>query len=547
MADNNKDRAIELLSVFDKEWGSSSDSNFRSMYQEVADVMFPRENQITTTRSAGQIIGRDIIDPTGQIASIDMAAGLSINLFPPGDKFYNILMADRELNEVPAVKQALGRITEISHERRANSNFMLQANETLRSLGTLGTGCMFSEWKVGVGLNYTDYDIGKYTFFENDQGLVDTMMLQFIYTAKQAFQKWGKEAGETVLKKMEDAKTRSDEFKFVWIVQPRDLEKQIAGTNMEMPFESLYISRTDTDIVEENGFPEFPFQVPRWTKSSGEKWGRGVGTVAVGLVNALQRENSALVNCAELHNNPPKEVLDIFDGEIMVSPGDLNFVPQLGTIKSVEQQSLGNFAITEKVIEMHQAIVQKIFYGPAFNQLEQLKGDRRNELEIRSRLAEGLRKLVSPVGRIQSEWLTGLVVRDINLLQRNNQFGDLPQEMDKKPFKVEYVGRLALELQAAQSIGWLRWVEEGIEIEQSVPGTLDNVNIDGGYRRRGITLGVSIEDITEEGEVLAKRDQRKADLEAQQAKELAAGMAEAYGKTTKAPESGSAAEAVINS
>ena len=536
------DKAIELLALYDKEY--HKDANFRNIYQKVADVMFPRENQITTERAKGEIIGREIIDTTGLTASIDMTAGLSINLFPPGDKFYNVMLENDELNKIDAVKRKLAQITEISHAKRANSNFMLQANETMRSLGTFGTGNMFSEWKAGVGLNYKDYDIGMYTFLENDQGLVDSMFIEFPFTAKQAFQKWGDKAGETIIKKMEDQKSQSDDFKFVWITRPRDLEKQTGSENTAMPFETFFVSRTDNVIVEEGGFPEFPFQVPRWTKSSREKWGRGVGTFAIGVVNALQTEKRDLIECGNLHNNPPKEVLDSFDGEVRVSPGDINFVLERGTIKAIEQQALGNFAITKDIIEMDQNTVRKMFFNDAFNQLEQLKGDRRNELEIRSRLAEGLRKLVMPVGRIQTEWLTGLVQRDIGLLERNGEFGELPPEMKGQNFKVEYVGRLALELQAAQSMGWLRWVQEGAEIEALVPGTLDNVDIDGGYRRRGITLGVSIDDMASEEQVTQKREERQALIEQQQAMEMAKLAGPAYQSATTAPEAGSPAEAL---
>jgi hypothetical protein len=45
------------------------------------------------------------------MASIDATAGLSVNLFPPGDKFYNVLMSDDKLNQIPEVKRKLGEIT----------------------------------------------------------------------------------------------------------------------------------------------------------------------------------------------------------------------------------------------------------------------------------------------------------------------------------------------------------------------------------------------------------------------------------------------------
>jgi hypothetical protein len=404
---------------------------------------------------------------------------------------------------------------------------------------------MYSEYVPGEGLRYKDYDIGMYTFNENHHGRVDTMMIEFPFTAKQAFQKWGDKAGETVLAKMKDATTHHFLFKFVWIVKPRDLDKQTGEDNQSMPFESIFISRTDKVIVEESGFPEFPFQVPRWTKSSREKWGRGVGTFAVGIVNSLQTERKGLTECGNLHNNPPKEVLDTFEGEVRVSPGDLNFVTEMGSIKAIQQQALGNFAITKDVIEMDREEVRKMFYLPAFNQLEQLKGDRRNELEIRARLAEGLRKLVVPVSRIQTEWLTGLVERDINLLLRNGELGELPPEMEGASFKIEYVGRLALELQSAQSTGWMQWVAEGAEIASVAPEVLDNIDVDGGYRRRGITLGVSIDDMASAEEVAVKREQRAEAKRQEQLLAEAQVAGQAYQAATKAPEEGSAAQSLM--
>jgi len=116
--------------------------------------------------------------------------------------------------------------------------------------------------------------------------------------------------------------------------------------------------------------------------------------------------------------------------------------------------------------------------------------------------------------------------------------------MQGADFKVEYVGRLALELQAAQSEGWLRWVGEGAEIENLVQGTLDNVDIDGGYRQRGMVLGVSVEDMATEDEVKQKREVRAQKLLEEKQLAQAQVAAEAYSKATVAPEEGSPAQAV---
>lgn len=533
--------AQELIAWYDHEEAKSA--NFRTLYQNVADLIFPRESTITTMRSPGEEF--KISDPTGEMASIEMASGLFINWFPPGQRFYNVVMSDRRLNEIDDVKRALGKITEISHEKRANSNFVLQANETLRSLTAFGTGNMFSEWIPGIGLNYKDWDVGFYVMLQNISGIVDTMLIKYPMTARQATQekKWeGLDVGKSIIEAMKDIKKQNDIFWFIRIIQPREKRNSLTD-NLNMPFESIDINIKDQLIILESGFEEFPHQVPRWSQSSNEVWGRGPGTIALSTVRGLQLMKNDLIECAQKWNNPPREILESFEGKVKTFPKALNWVTEAGTIKAIDEGIRGNFPISKDILEMERDEVRKIFLNDIFIQLRDLKGDRRNELEIRARLTEGLQRLGLSYGKLTEEWLNPLVTRDILLLQRNGELPSLPPEMQGKSFKIEYVGRLAMELKGQQARGFQQWVGNGVEIDPVFPVT-DNIRFDEGFRRLGETLGVSIEDIATPEEVQEKRDERQAKLEAQQALEVAAMAAQGYGQTTKAPEEGSLAGAV---
>jgi len=535
-------RAEELIALYDGELSKAA--NFRTLYQNAADLMFPRENQITRVEHPGGE-KTDVIDPTGVMASIEMASGLSINLFPPGQKFYNVIMSDRKLNEIEGVKRALGMITEISHEKRANSNFMLQANETLRSISVFGTGNLFNEWVPGIGLNYRDYDIGQYLIMENNKGRVDTMMIKYPYTARQAVQEWGDKAGKSVLESMREEKNQNKIFWFIRISRPRKRRNPNLTDNLNMPFEAIDISVKDKEVIAEGGNPEFPYAVPRWTKSSNEVWGRGQGTFALPLVRELQTMKKDLTECGNKHNNPPLEVASSFEGEVQVFPGALNWVTELNSIKAIDEGARGNFPITKDILEMEQDLVKKIMFNDIFVQLRDLKGDRRTTLEIRERLVEGLQRLGPPIGRLQEEWLNPLVVRDILLLLRNGQFPrPLPPEMQGQAFKIEYIGRLAMELKSQQARGWQQWVGVGAEVDGIFPVT-DNVDFDGGYRRLGETLGVSVEDMASKEEVDDKREARQAKLNAQEALQMAQMAGQAYPGATKAPEEGSPAQELM--
>ncbi len=542
------ERAEELITMYNKE--ESRAANFRTLYQNTSDLMFPRESQIMTIRTPGEEF--TLSDPTGVMASIEMASGLFINWFPPGQRFYNIIMSDRRLNEIESVKRTLGQITEISHEKRASSNFVLQANETLRSLVVFGTGNMFSEWIPGTGLTYKDYDIGQYLIMQNSKGLVDTMLIKYPLTARQAVQEFGEDnVGKSVTEAVNEGKKKNEKFWFIRIIRPREKRNPRLTDNQNMPFESINIDVKDKMIIKginskgtdnEGGFREFPHQVPRWSQSSSEVWGRGPGTFALPAVRGFQQIKRDLLESGGKWNDPPLEVDSNFDGEVKTFKGAINW-GEPGSIKAIDQGVRGSFPITKDVLEMERQEVKEIFLNDIFVQLRDLKGDRRTQLEIRERLIEGLQRLGLSYGKITQEWLNPLVTRDIMLLQRNGQLPDLPPEMQGAQFKIEYVGRLAMELKSQESRGYRQWVGMAMDIDPVFPA-IDNINMDGGFRRVGETLGVSIEDIATLEQVEAKRADRQAKEDAKMAMAAAQVASQAYSQTTGAPEEGSPAEAL---
>jgi len=538
------DRAKEIIAL----WGllEADSANFKSLYQNVADLIFPRENQITTITSPGAERNTSIANETGIMAKDEMATGLSINLFPPGQKFYNILMSDRALNDISHVKQALGQITEISHAKRDSSNFRLEAGESLKSIAAFGTCNTYSEYLPGVGLNYKDWDVGQYQIIQNNLGRIDGVMMKWQYTAIQAVEEFGIDAvGEKIREALDDEKTATKKFTFYELIRPRKKRNPGLEDNLNMPFEKVIVNHEQTLVVKEGGYKRFPNAVGRWSKSSGESWGRGQGVMALPAVRQLQQMEYDLVECANKWNNPPYETLDSFEGIVNVVPGADNRVSEMGSIRAIDRGMRGSFPITKELLEFKEDRVRKIFLNDVFVPLVDLTGDRRTTLEIRERIAEGLRRLGTPVARLQEEWIRPLVVRDIFLLLDNGEFPELPPEIQGKSFKIDFIGPIALELKNQQAQGFLRWAGYGAELEDRFPGITDNVNYDSGYRRLGETLGVSVEDIRTPEEIEGRREARQAELDRQKAMEIAQVAAQGYPGATKAPEEGSAAEMLM--
>lgn len=532
--------AQDIIALEQRERGRQA--NFRTLWQDTADLMYPRENQIVDKNSPGQVKTDRIYDPTAIMESQNMASGLAQNLVPPGQRFFSLRSADRRLRDVDAVKRYLSIVTEISHDAMFASNFMLQLIETLRSLVVFGTGNLYSEFTTK--LNFKDYAIGTYQILENHEGTVDTMILKFCMTARQANQEFNGEPGKIVAQALDAEPNKK--FEFIHIVRPRTDRDITKSDNLNMPYESLYVSIADQEVVNEGGFDEFPYHVARWMKSSAEKYGRGQGTEIMPQARVLNKMVEDFIELGNKWVNPPLEVLESFDGEVSVIPGATNFVAELNSIRAIQQNALGSFPVGKDIIDMQRQLVKDAFHSQAFAPLTDLTGDRRTTLEIRQRVQESFKKIGSPIGRIQSELFTPMIERVVMLLLRNGKLPPMPPEVQGSEFKIEYIGPLSLALKSSEVEASQQWISVLGEIAQIDESAMDNIDMDSSVRRMARAWGVNEEDIASEEEIALRREARAQQQQMAQMAEMAQAAGSAYNQATSAPEQGSPAEALMD-
>ena len=524
----------------------TQDSILRSRWQDEANYIFPRESNITDISMPGSPNKVTLYDTTGVTESDNMTSGLLTNLVPAGQKFFS-LTTDDDAAEMDVVKSYMSRSTRSLHEELFTSNFILQLGESLRALVVHGTGNLFSEWRQG--LNFTDWDISRYQILEDFGGRVDTMFIKFPKTAKQAYEKWGPKAGKSIVELFEgssaDYKKQNETFWFIHMVKPRKNWNPRLEDDMNWEWESRYVGIKDKNDIEEDGYPEFPYCVPRWTKTTGEAHGRGIGTFIlpqVKMVNANKRDFNMVGN---KWADPAIDVLESFVGVYKVFPHARNNVLEFPTGVPHQGQQ-GNFPIVKDILDSERMIIKEAFYHDAFAPLSGLTGDRRNELEIRQRIMESFRKIGAPVGRLESELFTPLLTRCYYLLVRNGVIEPPPEELQGRKLKITYLGPLSLAQQNAEVTASQQWIATIKELEESPSGAFagvsDNVDYDKAARRMGRVYGVNEDDIRPEDERDAMREQRQKQIAEQKALEVAQVAAGAYGQTTKAPEKGSAAE-----
>ena len=534
------ERAKEIIKEQERE--EQNASNFRNLYQEVADQMLPRENQIIGVRTPGEDKSKQVFDPTAMLDLQDMVSGLSAAFFPPGELAFALTVKDREIANRDNIKRYLALAAQITHGELFASNFMLQLNETLSSLIGFGTGNLFSEWDVGTGLNFKDWDISFYTIKQNSAGLVDTVIIKYPLTARQAVQEFGANAGEKILVAMKNPESESKRFPFIHRIGPRAKRNRDFTDFLNMPVESLFVNVEEQTVVDEGGFDEFPSAIPRWKKSSNEKYGRGQGTVALSVSKELQQLHADFIECGNKWNNPPREILsNAVEGKVDVRPGADNRVTQMNSIKALDDGVKGNFPITKESLEFLQGIIHRVFFVDVFAPLANLPGDRRTTVEIRERVKQAMKKLAGPIYRLQSELFTPVITRSVLLLIRNGVIPRPPAELAGRGFGIEYISELALAMRDHQSQAFILFANLVSELDAVFPGAKDIINIDRALPDIGFTFGMKVEHLSTREEIEEVRRVRAEDLAEQRAIELAQMAAQGYGQTNKAPEEGSPA------
>lgn len=534
--------AQEIIALRNREL--SGQSNARSLWQDTADYMYPYVN-IDCNYEAGTARTNEIYDVTPMLDSLDMVSGLKYILLPSGQNFFAVKSTGGI--QTDNAQRYISYVTEVAHEKIYGSNFITEFDEVLRSMILFGPASLYSEWTKRTGLNYRTQVIGTYQLLEDCKKNVNGIIISVNYTASQAVQEFGeKNVGSKVLECAKDPKKENEIFEFIYLCRERDsYGKTAPDVSSSKPYESIIVNVKEQVIVDEGGFDEFPYHTARWFRPANEKDGRGIGTEILPQVKVLCKMMKEFIECGNKWNNPPREVLYSFEGDVRVTPGAVNVVQEMGSIKALEGNLIGNFPITEKSLDRQTEIIHRAFFRNAFSPLEDLTGDRRTTLEIRERIKQSWPKIGPPIGRIWAEMLSPCITRSIMLLIRNGELPMPPAELQGANFGIEFVGPFALELRSQQAKAFQEWVTFVGNMEAVFPGAIDNVDADDAIMRMGRTFGVNTEDMATQEERDAKRQARaeqQLKMEQLQAMET---VGNTYNKGTKAPEDGSATQKIM--
>lgn len=525
--ENKSALAKSLIARYDRLYGAQS--NFRMLWEDASKYVAPSYGGIITQQSPGEQQTIDIYDSTAVDSAMVMAAGLMSSLVPSGELWFRYTPKPGAPEELAAwLDDCTHRAAQALHA----SNFYLGIHEDFLDLARFSTSAMFVEEKSerekdqGRVLSFSNVPVGTFVIDESADGIVDTVIRKFKYSARQAAQKWGV---ENLPKRIQDLMASGREadqdtqFEFLHAIYPRregEFSEGIASAERR-PVASVYIEIAGCHVVEEGGYYEMPIAVSRLIRGNNEVYGRGPSDQVMPEIKLVNKMEKTLLLAMERMVSPPWLMPEDSAYRPDNRPGGITFWDTSNPNNKPEQLIMQNRVdIGEDKIERKRDVIRRAFFVDMFQMLSNPDAMRRQKtaFEVEQLVQERL-VLFSPMfARIVQEKLNPVLQRVFNAMLRSSAFAPPPEvngvEME---YEIDYVSKIALAIKAAQNGALVTMMQIVGQMAQFDPNVAHIINWPKAARGVARNTGLPVDWQRSESEV---EEILEAQAEAQQMAEM---------------------------
>jgi len=288
---------------------SGSRGAWESHWQEAAELTFPNHPTFTGEESPGLKKGLKVYDSTAIHAAEILAAGLHGTLTNPASEWFALRFENEELNDSRESSLWLKNAEQIMRNEIQNSKsaFSTHIHEMYLEFASFGTGVLFTgERSDKDGILFKSIPLSEAYIAENKDGKIDTLYRTINMSVRQIIQKFGENASDKTKKLFAEGKV-DQLIQVVHAVEPRTKPFK---KNETLPFVSVYVEKSTKHILQEGGFSQFPYSVPRFYKASGEVYGRGPAITALPDIKMLNEMTKTTIKAAQKIVDPPLQAPD---------------------------------------------------------------------------------------------------------------------------------------------------------------------------------------------------------------------------------------------
>lgn len=461
--------------------------NYEKRWKNIRDYQLPHIGYFDDTEDSTNYARRrdtKIYNGVAWESNIIFASGLMSGLTPPSRQWFRLAFTNRELSDNSNFGAILDQRLEILNDVLNKSNFYNAIHSDYLEIA-FGQAVLsiFPDSKTGV--HFVPYTIGTYYIEQGPDRNVNTILVKTKMTALQLQDKFGIEVLPQIIQNnIKNNQSVDAKYTVNWLVEPNRMADANKIDKFHMPFISVYW----LDEAEENewlsigGFQEFPAPVARYLVNGNETYAKAPGWFAEADNRSLQVLEKDDLVAVELGVKPPMQgSANTAMKGVNLAPGSFNVTETEDGIKPLFQVGVNLQHLHEKIQQLEER-VKRAYSADLFRMFTQAQNDKNmTARETIARTQENLQQLGPVVERLQFEFLSPIIERVYNILDRAGIFPpiedpDMQEILNGEEIKIEYISPLA----QAQKMSGLVNIEQAyafvMQLAQGDPNILHKFN-----------------------------------------------------------------------
>jgi hypothetical protein len=477
-------------------------------------------NQIT---GQFQLVRTELMfDGTAPNALEQLGSALHAYLTNPAERWFELQIEDNpDVMKDPDVLRWLEYVSDVIYScySREGATFNLAIHECFLDIGSFGTCNLYQEWSdENRNILFQAKPLQHSYFLENSKGFVDTVHFEIDWSMRQIKQEFG-DVLPPKLMQQANAPQQDRTYRIVHCIYPRTDQLPRGVLPQQKPYASVWICETTGEVLRVSGYDTLPYHVARWTKLSGEIYGRSPAKKCLPDIKMLNAMEKTILKAGQKIVDPPLVLAsEGFMLPIRTSPGALIFKEE--EERKIEPLVTGaNLPWAEDKAEQKRKFIQECFYADLIRRAQ--KKAEQTAYEVQDERDEMLRLMAPMIGRITCELLGPMIARSYYLLSQRGWIPDAPAIIQGTRLKCGYMGPAARAQQGQKANAISRVFQDMVPFAQVNPDVMDVFDFDKVAeeicRARGTPRGI----LRSPKDIAALREQKQKMQAASQAAQIA--------------------------
>lgn len=499
-------------------------STWFQRYRDLAQYLAPDRGRFwRTDRNRGVPKDQLIVDGSPLKYVEVSAAGMMAYLTSPSRPWFRLVTPDLDLMDDDEVKEWLYQCEIRMREVFAKSNLYNALHIAYIDLLVFGTCAISMVKDEKDGMRFYVLPVGSYAVTQNERLDIDCLVREYQMTVRQVVERFGIDKCSTETQRLWNNGDTETWIDIIHLTAPNsEYDKTKPLDKTKKRYRSVYYEQAQQDsrFLDETGFDQFPVLCPRWTITGEDVYGRSPGMTALPDVKQLQTVVKRIGQAVEKGVNPPLLApTSMRNLPTSLLPGQITYTDvrdgQLG-VRPLHQVSL-DISDAQALANELRGRIASVFHADLFQMWADIDRRQMTAEETRARQDEKSLNMGPVLERLGDELYEPFIEFCFSDMLAAGMLPKPPPQIQGQQLKIEFISILtqAQKMLSLSSVD--RLASTGVQLNEAMPGILDNLDGDELFRDYGSNLGVDPKFLRSKADVAQMRQGRAQQAQQQNA------------------------------